>query len=214
MQLKISASLPLYEVRHTGIAPALDGWLDSPPWRGAQWFDRFVSMDTAASAPKTTRAALLWDERCLYLGVVCDEPRLALLRADTRPGEAVGSDDCVELRLDAGVPGVELLKVWVNAAGTVAVSAHIIDNPGWGTSHPRPASGIKAAARFTATGWQVEVAITYASLRLSRPFPPALKIAPSPSSLTSPSSALSSRSFCTATRRRRSVPITCARCWA
>ncbi len=162
-------SLPSYEIQHTREAPALDGWLDSPPWRGARWVERFLAMDTAAAAPKETKAALLWDDHTLYLGVTCEEPRLALLRADTRPGEPAGSEDCIEFRLNADLPGVEYLTIWLNGAGTVAVSAHIIDNPGWGTGHPRPATGIKSAARFTATGWQVEVAIPFASLRLPAP---------------------------------------------
>ncbi len=169
MSAESLVAVPSYDIQHTRVAPALDGWLESPPWRGARWLDRFLAVETAAPGPKSTRAALLWDEHCLYLGVVCEESRLALVRADTRPGEAAGTDDCVEFRLDAGIPGVEYLKVWLNAAGTVSVSALIIDNPGWGTLHPRPATGIKACARFTATGWQVEAAIPYKSLRLSPP---------------------------------------------
>ena len=110
-------------------------------------------------------AALLWDERCLYLGMKVSEPRLAYVRAE---GDA-SADDAIELYLNPGVPEMEYLTLAVNPLGQLCLTVHLIDNPGWGTDHPRQTGGIRAAARLTGDGWQVELAIPFGEYHLPVP---------------------------------------------
>ncbi len=156
--------LPVYAMVRAEAPPAVDGWLDSPCWRGARWVERFISVETAEPIAKRTTAALAWNDDCLYLGVKVEEPRLANTRADATNGEVVAEDDGMVLYLNPGLPGVEFLVLAVNARGGVSLRQMVIDNPGWGNYYPRPADGIRAAARLTGTGWQAEVAIPFTAI--------------------------------------------------
>lgn len=156
--------LPVYAIGRAAEAPAMDGWLESPCWRGARWVERFISVETAESIAKSTAAALAWDDECLYLGVKVAEPRMANSRADATAGAGVGDDDGMVLYLNPGLPGIEFLVLAVNARGGVLLQQMVIDNPGWGNYYPRPVDGVRAAARLSGEGWQAEVAIPFSAI--------------------------------------------------
>lgn len=163
--LEFPTEIPGYDVAYAEAPPAVDGWLESPCWRQAKWVERFISTETGEAVAHPACAALLWDERCLYLGMKVSEPRLAYVRAE---GDA-SADDAIELYLNPGVPEVEYLTLAVNPLGQLCLTVHLIDNPGWGTDHPRETGGIRAAARLTGAGWQVEVAIPFGEHQLPIP---------------------------------------------
>ena len=169
--LKIPFEIPTYDIRRADSPPSLDGWLDSPAWRGATWIERFISVETDRTSDKATAAALLWDDRFLYLGARCEEPRIAYLKAEARKAREAWEDDTVELYLDPGVKGVESIDTAFSPAGVACPAVRVISDPGWGTYQFQEQGGIRVAVRFTGSGWQVEAAIPFGENRL--PFPKA-----------------------------------------
>jgi hypothetical protein len=52
----------------------IDGRLDKPAWQRAVRSPRFVDLVNGTSTVHDTRAAVLWDEQCLYVGFWVEEP--------------------------------------------------------------------------------------------------------------------------------------------
>lgn len=156
-----------YALNRTSSPPDVDGWLEAPCWKQALWVERFVAMDTWASA-KPAAVALLWDATALYVGMKPAEPQLGMIRSESAPVE---QDDLVEIYLDPGIPEVQYVVLGINAQGDVGAHKMIIDNPGWGTRHPFVIDGMRCAARLTGAGWQIELAIPFAGLGGNAPAP-------------------------------------------
>jgi hypothetical protein len=57
---------------------AIDGKLDEPAWKDAQWTSDFVDIEGAAKpSPRfRTRAKMLWDDKFLYLAAELEEPHV------------------------------------------------------------------------------------------------------------------------------------------
>jgi hypothetical protein len=56
----------------------IDGRLDDAAWEAAPWSDDFVDIEDG-QRPKPryrTRVKMLWDERCLYIGAMLEEPHV------------------------------------------------------------------------------------------------------------------------------------------
>ncbi len=58
--------------------PIINGRLDQPAWQRAPWTEDFVDIEgSARPAPRfRTRAKLLWDDECLYVGAELEEPHV------------------------------------------------------------------------------------------------------------------------------------------
>jgi hypothetical protein len=75
---------PTPQVRRTYIcqaAPGLsqvDGRLDKSFWRDAPWTEEFVDIegDIKPRPRLRTRAKMLWDDECLYVGAEMEEPHV------------------------------------------------------------------------------------------------------------------------------------------
>ena len=61
-------AVPPYIARRTDGAPIIDGRLDEPCWRSATRSPRFADLVHATPGQYDTRAAVLWDDDCLYVG--------------------------------------------------------------------------------------------------------------------------------------------------
>jgi hypothetical protein len=70
------SDLTRYVCRRTARPPALDGRLESEPWRRAERSPRFVDLVTGVPAPFDTRMAALWDDQCFYVGYWVAEPNV------------------------------------------------------------------------------------------------------------------------------------------
>jgi len=169
--LKIPFAIPTYEILFTRVPPDLDGWLESPCWKGATWIDRFISVETDRPTGKPTSAAMLWDRRRVYIAFRCAEGQSALLRCGAQSPEQVWNDDCVEIYLNPGLPGIETFAFAVNPAGRTGPARRVIDDPGWGTFKFLPEKNVQAAARITSEGWQLEVAIPFEIFGVKGPEP-------------------------------------------
>jgi len=151
---------------------ALDGALDEPAWSTAEWSTGF----TVASVPDDdgplpvarvqTRFRVLVGEDSAYVGIECDEPQLAGLKADTpwRDG-AVWSDDCLEVFFDPAGEGRYYHQVMVNARGAV-YDCFCAD---YGLVHGKLWDGAFEAAGRVDQGagkWSVELRIPFGGLVL------------------------------------------------
>ena len=165
MKKESPASQPVYEIFRTTAVPPLDGWLQAPAWRGAQWVERFLAMDTWQPG-KPVAVAFLWDDTNLYVGLKIGEPQLGLIHAGTT---AVREDDLIELYFDPAGSGHEHIVISINAVGNVVADRWWIDDPGWGTRHPIAVDTVRCAARLTGSGWQLELAIPFAALGVAAP---------------------------------------------
>ena len=65
-----------YTARHTSEALLIDGKLDEPAWRAAATSPRFIDILTGEPTLHDTRAAVLWDDKNLYISFRIEEPRL------------------------------------------------------------------------------------------------------------------------------------------
>lgn len=74
---------------------AVDGRLDEPSWRAAPRSPRFADLVTGRPGIHDTRAAVLWDDDCLYVGYWVEEPFLAATL--TRRDQPIYQDNDVEL---------------------------------------------------------------------------------------------------------------------
>lgn len=67
-------SIARYTAYRVSAPPVIDGRLDEPCWQLAPRSPRFADLVSGAPAVHDTRAAVLWDEACLYVGYWIEEP--------------------------------------------------------------------------------------------------------------------------------------------
>jgi hypothetical protein len=103
-----------YLARRTSLKPAHDGTLSAEPWTTAARSESFVDMASGDPAPLETKAALVWDDECLYVGFWVEEPypKAHLKERDS----IIFTENDVELFIDGGDCYYELE---INALGTV-----------------------------------------------------------------------------------------------
>ncbi|MCP4685735.1 MAG: carbohydrate binding family 9 domain-containing protein, partial [bacterium] len=141
----------------------IDGLLDDAGWRGAGKADNFAEHRPGDQTrpPVDTRAYLTYDSDFLYAAFVCyDDPstiRATLCDRD----QNVGSDDNVALLLDTYGDASRSYELFVNPYGVQADALH--SNMG-GEDFSYDLVW-KSAATITDSGYQVEMAIPFTSLR-------------------------------------------------
>jgi hypothetical protein len=92
----------------------VDGSLAKPAWQAAEKSSRFVDMVTGAPGLYDTRAAMLWDDTCLYVGFWVEEP---FVTAEiTERDQLIFLENDVEVFIDGGDCYYEFE---INALGTV-----------------------------------------------------------------------------------------------
>lgn len=165
--------------------PRIDGRLDDACWKNAPWTDAFVDIEGAAKPrPRfRTRAKLLWDKQCLYIGAELEEPHV--WGTVTRHDAVIFQDNDFELFIDPDGDNHEYYELEVNALNTTWDL--LLDKPykdGGKADNSWEFEGMKTAVHVDGTlndpsdvdrGWSVEIAIPWAALakHAHRPTPPA-----------------------------------------
>lgn len=92
-----------------------------PVWERVPVATGFHRLGDGYTEAKQTYARACWDEEAFYVGVVCEEPDVALLRCTVRDGGETWLDDGVEVFLQAGedAPVVQLVVTAAGARGGV-----------------------------------------------------------------------------------------------
>ncbi len=107
-------AVPPYIARRIDGAPIIDGRLDESCWRSATRSPRFADLVHATPGQYDTRAAVLWDDDCLYVGYWVEEPHVEARH--TRRDALIYEDNDVELFI-AGPDAYYELEI--NAFGTM-----------------------------------------------------------------------------------------------
>ncbi|HEX7573741.1 MAG TPA: carbohydrate-binding family 9-like protein [Bacteroidota bacterium] len=162
----------------------IDGILDEPAWQSAPSTDDFVDIEGGMRpTPRfRTRAKMLWDDTCLYIGAELEEPHVwaTLTKRDT----VIFYDNDFEVFIDPNGDSHEYYEFEMNALNTVwdlflpkpyKDSGSAVDS--WNIEGLKTAVHIRGTLNNPAdidTGWSVEIAMPWAALGqyAHRPAPP------------------------------------------
>ena len=152
--------LSAYLVRHVDDRAAL-AWQEVTP------SSSFLDYHKKEVAEVQTGYRMVYDERNLYLQVVCHEPDITKIKAvcEIHDG-AVWKDDCVEVFLDPDHSEVNYFQFVSNARGVRAEGRKAEDD----TRFTMAWNGAwNVTARVLADSWIIEVEIPFASLDVPQP---------------------------------------------
>ena len=90
----------VYAATKTETPPVVDGRLDDPCWQGIER-TRPMTCIGGAAAPVATTGMACWDDKNLYLGLICPEPQMAAIRQKKAEGRLRPFDESLEIFLDA-----------------------------------------------------------------------------------------------------------------
>jgi hypothetical protein len=169
------ADVPRYAAAPATQPVTIDGKLDDPAWSAAAWTDDFVDIlgrDRPRPALRT-RAKLLWDRSCLYVGIACEETDVrAAMRDRDQP---LYRENAVELFLDPDDDGRDYAELEVNALGTIYDT--LLNKPysaGGRRDDAFTLEGMKLRVHVDGTlddasdrdrGWSVEIALPWTALK-------------------------------------------------
>jgi len=159
-----------YSLRATDSPPTIDGDLSDPCWEKAEKIESFKRWKEDIPASVQTRAALLRDEKNLYVGIWCDEPEMDRVRAvKTRRDDNVHRDDCVEVFLDTNRDRRTHLQFIVNTLGTVQDVKRSEAGDEFASLHNNVSWDARWEARVRKQEgmWTVELLLPFSSLELT-----------------------------------------------
>ena len=143
----------------------IDGVIDETAWHKAEEADEFIQFqpERGQVSPFSTRVKILYDEKFIYFGFLCDDPEPGKIAARmTKRDSDVRSDDSVYVLIDTFHDRRSCYYVGVNLLGT-QWDGRITEN---GRTFDSTWDGIwRAAAQKTEYGWSVEFAIDLSSIK-------------------------------------------------
>ncbi|MEO8501064.1 MAG: DUF5916 domain-containing protein, partial [Vicinamibacteria bacterium] len=155
---------PVNAVRLTG-AIKVDGVLDEAAWNGAAKIDTFfetVFGDNRKPVVRTT-ALVGYDEKYLYIGLICDDPDPSKLHAPFADrDQVIGTDDNVAVFIDTQGDKRVAQEFRVSARG---IQGDAVFNDSSGNEDFSPDFYYDTAAKITDQGWTAEMRIPFSSLR-------------------------------------------------
>lgn len=157
-------------IARTAGSITIDGDLSDPGWAGAAEIRDFYELapgDNTPSRVKTT-AYLTYDDRFFYIAIRCDDPHPENIRAQYTERDQFGSEqDFAGIMLDTRNDGRTALELFVNPYGIEDDLVRDESNVSGNTEDSSPDFFWDAAAKVTATGWQMEMRIPFSTLRYS-----------------------------------------------
>ncbi len=174
-----------YVCRRAASAPRIDGRLDDACWQAAAFTRDFADIqgEDLPAPYLATRAKLLWDDRCLYVGADLEEPHVwATL---TERDAVIFHDNDFEVFIDPDGDTHRYVELELNALGTewdLLLAKPYRD--GGPAIDSFDLAGLESAVFVDGTlndpqdtdrGWSVEIAIPWQALAdvAGRPAPPA-----------------------------------------
>ena len=152
----------VYPAPKAAQAPTLDGRLDDACWKPAPEANDFAMHMTLKRAQIQTRFRVTYDDKCLYLAVVCDEPLAGRLHKGA-PGAhddpAIFQQECIELFVDPFHNHRDYYQIIVNVSATVSDNSHM--DKTWN-------SRTRSATRIGSDRWSMEIAVPWADLGVRR----------------------------------------------
>lgn len=143
-----------YPVLRAAVPVTVDGDVQGDPaWQSAPQATGFFVLGNGYAKAKQTSAQMLWDDKGLYIAVVCEEPDAALLKPTARDYGDTWMEDSLELFLQ---PAQQAYQIGVTAGAA----------KGAGEGGP-DISKITAAAKIGKDSYSIEVLIPAAVLKAS-----------------------------------------------
>ena len=152
--------------------PVVDGDVSDACWATSAVAVDFAIAGTSGRvlSAKQTEVRLVYDDRAIYVAVVCVEPHMSRLAANatTRDG-SVFADDCVELFLDVDHDRATCFHLGINPLGTLADGRSDSRNRfrydrSWNSS-------ARVVAKCLNDRWLIELAIPFSALAVNTPRP-------------------------------------------
>jgi hypothetical protein len=153
---------PWYSALRTPQPPTVDGILQDPCWARTAQTAPFVAIGGKAVAVRTT-GMLCWDGQALYVALVCEEPKMALIEQRLGAGQAADLGESVEVFIDTR----ERLS-FVQLLLPVAGERRAIEG---GKDSDRLRDGWSAKVRRLGDRWEVEMAVAWPVLADRLPTP-------------------------------------------
>ena len=157
--------LPTYQARRSVDVITVDGRLDEFSWELAPRVGAFRNIRSPDDGVLPTQAAMLWDDRNLYVAFVCKDPRpwSTMFKRDS----FLWTQEVVEVFLDPDGDGRDYPELEVSPHNVV-VDLLIPEPPGAGTDPAVAArwdiAGLRTSVSKRSAGWTVEIAIPWGSL--------------------------------------------------
>jgi hypothetical protein len=158
-------------VPRTDSAITLDGDLSDAAWQQAAVIDTFYETSPSDNIPAKVKtvAYVTYDKRYFYIGVRCDDPQPALIRAPFVDRDAViGTDDNIAIFLDTRNDKRSAIELRVNPRG---IQGDGIFNDANQNEDFSPDFYYDTAAKIDDKGWSAEFRIPFSSLRYDRSDP-------------------------------------------
>ena len=151
----------VYPCRRAAQPVQVDGKLDPKEWASAVKVGGFTISGYDRLAPEQATMRLLYDDRCLYLGVKCYESNMKKLKTSAKVTDgAFWCDDSIEFFIDANH---DHETYWQFAATAIAVRYdNMQGDSSWNSEW-------RAAAQREAEAWSIEAAIPFADLKQTAP---------------------------------------------
>ena len=141
-----------YPVLRAAVPVTVDGDVQGDPaWLGAPQVTGFSVLGDGYTKAKQTSAQMLWDDKGLYVAIVCEEPDVALLKPSVRDYGDTWSEDSLEIFLQ---PTQQVYQIGVTAGAA----------KGSGEGGPE-ISKITAAVRISTDSYSIEVLVPTEVLR-------------------------------------------------
>ncbi len=158
---------PIYDVPSTDSAVEVDGRLDEPAWAAAAAIPLAYETKPAENqpAPVETTLYLTYDRDRLYVAFRASDPDPSKIRARLADRDTVFSDDFAGVALDTFNDGRRAFEFFVNPLGVqmdmTMDDVNENEDPSWDAIWD-------SAGRVTDTGYVVEMAVPFSSLRFPR----------------------------------------------
>ncbi|MBM4117210.1 carbohydrate binding family 9 domain-containing protein [bacterium] len=139
----------------------IDGLLDDPGWAGAAVAENFAESSPGDNSepPVATRVLVTYDAEQLYLAFIAEDDS-AEVRAGLRDRDAIWQDDYLGIILDTYADQAWAYELFVNPLG-IQGDLRLVAGGGEDIGFDLVWT---SEGRLTATGFQVEVAVPFASL--------------------------------------------------
>jgi hypothetical protein len=167
----VASPVPPIPLHRTSGPITVDGKLGDAGWQNAATIDRFYETSPGDNIPpkvKTT-AYITYDDRYFYIGVRCDDPEPAKIRAPFVDRDAViGTDDNIAILLDTRNDKRTAFEFRVNPRG---IQGDGLFNDSNGSEDFSPDFFYDTASTIDAGGWSTEMRIPFSSLRYPKADP-------------------------------------------
>jgi len=153
-----SFPINVYPCPRAESAPVLDGKLDDAVWRQAPLVSGFTLYENGLPANPQTSFRVLWDDRCLYFGVRCDEPLIEKVIAvrEAHDEHAVFRSETVEVFVDPEHTHERYYQIALNIAGSLYDGEGVVVT--WDSD-----AQLKTCS--DADGWSAEIAVPWQPMK-------------------------------------------------